>query len=153
MLEAERLNRLVERNATTISYRRFGFANNAGNIWHAVPSSKGDAWERSPTEIDRQTIFALDKQFPRVPERKILGYRDLVKLFKHVARQQNWESINGISSFVIRNVVTRVVLNNQSAFNQRMKRLIIDLLNAWMSRKHAMHEEPMYRSTMTGFST
>lgn len=121
----------------------FQYRDERGRIFHLIPS--GNGWESNPTENDRCLVAQLDSRFARDPDRRLLGYRDLVKLLKFVASQQDWQSTADVTSFMIRHAVADALhegppREQKRVSNQATIDRIVRKLNAW--RKQGFFLDP-----------
>ena len=105
-----------------------------GKTCHLIPAV--DGWEENPTLHDSEERNRLATEYPSRPELKLLGYCDLVKLFKFIKRSCGWTESHGITSFMIRWAVSKAVQKrcfpeqgNRARFN-----LVLTQLNACIQR-------------------
>lgn len=100
------------------------------HIHHIIPN--GNNWQSNPTSIDMQLVMDLNRQFARNVEKKQLGFRDLVKLFKIASIKLKWKETHGITSFVIRFGAAKALDESFSLLNQRNVAEIVDTFNEWI---------------------
>lgn len=103
-----------------------------GNVFHIIPNEKG--WEVNPTTRDMQTVIDLDREFSRDSDRKVLGYRDLVKLLKRLKDILGWGASHGITSFMIRFAVSETLERSSSRYNHKQLAAAIDQLQRWFDQ-------------------
>ncbi|MDR3571787.1 MAG: hypothetical protein P4L81_06380 [Candidatus Pacebacteria bacterium] len=101
-----------------------------GQAHHIIPND--DAWEANPIQRDMQTVIDLDREFSRDAERKVMGYRDLVKLLKRLKDVLGWGKSHGITSFMIRFAVSATLESSASRFNHKQLAAAIALLQQWL---------------------
>jgi len=79
----------------------FQYTDPRGMRYHLIPSGDG-SWTWNPTDYDMNRVLMLEKRYPRNQEKRWIGYKDCVKLFKVIARELDWKPLKGITSFHIR---------------------------------------------------
>jgi len=74
-------------------------------------------------------VIDLNKKNFRDQNRKILGYRDMVKLVKHISKVDIWEEPHGISSFTIGLVVAKALIEKNTRYNHKQLDIVLQVLN------------------------
>jgi len=109
----------------------FLFKDADGHVHHVIPNGK--QWQVNPTGRDKRLVIELDVQFSRDSERKVLGYRDLVKVLKRLKDALGWQHSHGITSFMIRHAVSLTLEESTSRFNHKQLAAAIGQLQRWLN--------------------
>lgn len=99
-------------------------------IEHVIP--RGGRWVRHPTEYDMNTVDNLDRDFHRDPSLKALGFKDVVRVCKMVAKELKLKD-QGVTSFVIRFAVGLAFARGPPiTWNQTRFQDVLGVLNEWI---------------------
>lgn len=109
----------------------FMYKDEKQNEFHIIPGEGG--WEVNPTSLDTQHLQNLCKTFPQHFARKLLGYRDFVRLVKWMTATNGWEESHGLSSFIIRKAVAIALEQAQPTYNQHVINRIFKVLNRFIT--------------------
>ena len=101
--------------------------------FHIIPQLEGNVvrWSLVATDFEKMKVSSSDRLFPSIPEAKVLGYRQLLKLMKFIARHRDnrWLEKSGISSFVLEWTVLNEMRLSDSANNYDRIEKIVEYLN------------------------
>ena len=108
--------------------------------FHVLPDGRG-GWEYNPTDRIMRMVDEYHALYPRYPEQKVLGVKDIIKVLKVFKTQDHWESRHGVSSFVILCAADKLLQDpglagrfKEEQFNQKRIQMVLDQINMWISQ-------------------